>query len=133
MGYIEKLQKSSIPALVVEMFHASTKLHILHLTITGKGSFAAHKALQEIYEALISHADSIAEGYQGATMQILSYPEINLSVKMSSVEDAISYLKSLHDKITTVQKGVEFSEIVNDLDAVKSSINSAIYKLKFLS
>lgn len=133
MGYIEKIQKSSIPALVVEMFHASTKLHILHLTITGKGSFAAHKALQEIYEALISHADSIAEGYQGATMQILSYPEINLSVKISSVEDAISYLKSLHDKITTVQKGVEFSEIVNDLDAAKSSINSAIYKLKFLS
>jgi len=133
MGYIEKIQKSSIPALVVEMMHASNRLHILHLTVTGRGSFAAHKALQEIYEALVSHADSIAEGYQGATMQLLSYPDSSSPGKISSIEEAISYLKSLHDKITSIQKGVEFSEIVNDLDAVKSSINSAIYKLKFLS
>lgn len=133
MGYIEKLQKNSIPALVVEMMQASNRLHILHLTVVGRGSFAAHKALQEIYEALVGHADSIAEGYQGATMQIASYPEPSGPGKIGSIEEAISYLKSLHDKITTVQKGVEFSEIVNDLDTAKSSINSAIYKLKFLS
>jgi len=133
MGYIEKLQKSSVPTLVVEMMQASNRLHVLHLSVTGRGSFAAHKTLQEIYEALVSHADAIAEGYQGATMQIMSYPEPTGPSKLSSIEDAISYLKSLHGKITSAQKGIEFSEIVNDLDAAKSSINSAIYKLKFLS
>ena len=133
MGYLEKIQKGSIPGLVVEMMHASNRLHILHLTINGRGSYAGHKALQEIYEALVEHADTIAEGYQGATMQIPSYPDPTSPSKLSSVEDAINYLSSLSKKITATQKTVEFSEIVNDLDAVKSSINSAIYKLKFLS
>ena len=134
MGYIEKINgKDPIPALVVELFNASTKLHILHLTVSGRGSYAAHKALQEIYEGLIEHADSIAEGYQGATMEILNFPDLSSSGKLLSVNDAINYLNSLSKKITAVQKGVTFSEVVNDLDALKSAINSAVYKLKFLS
>ena len=140
MSYIEKMKsskKDSIPGLVVELMDAALKFHVLHLTITGPGSFAAHKALNELYDALPGHADDIAEGYQGATGEIPKYPaDMPPSVcapVMKTVKEAISYIEELHMKICRVQDGCEFSEIVNDLDTIKSTLNSAKYKLKFLS
>ena len=136
MGYIDKLketkQKTSIPGLVVEMLDASNKFHILHLTITGPGSFSAHKALGELYGALPGLADTIAEGYQGVTGEILNYPDTS-APKLKSVKDAISYIEELHGKITNAQESISYTEIINDLDAIKSALNSAKYKLKFLS
>lgn len=134
MSYIDKMKskKDSIPALAVELMDAATKIHILHLSVTGTGSYAAHKALNDLYDALPGHADSIAEGYQGATGKILEYPDVS-APRLDSVKDAIAYIDQLHAKITRVQDGCEFSEIVNDLDTIKSTLNSAKYKLKFLS
>jgi DNA-binding ferritin-like protein len=140
MNYIEKMKsskKDSIPALVVELMDAALKFHVLHLTITGPGSYAAHKALNELYDALPGHADDIAEGYQGATGEIPKYPAdmpANVCAPvMNTVKEAISYIDQLYAKIAKIQDGCEFSEIVNDLDTIKSTLNSAKYKLKFLS
>ena len=137
MSYINKMKdkaskKDSIPALAVELMDAATKVHILHLSVTGAGSYAAHKALNELYDALPGHADAIAEGYQGATGTIPDYPDVS-APRLGSVKDAINYIDQLHAKVTRVQDGCEFSEIVNDLDNIKSTLNSVKYKLKFLS
>jgi DNA-binding ferritin-like protein len=136
MSYIEKMKEAkkgpTIPELVVELMEASTKLHVLHLRVTGAGSYAAHKTLNELYDALPGHADTIAESYQGATGKILEYPEVTVK-PIKTVADAITYLQGLYSKIAAVQKECEFSEIVNDLDTIKSTINSGVYKLKFLS
>jgi DNA-binding ferritin-like protein len=137
MNYLNKLKEvkqkaGSIPALVVEMLDASNKFHILHLTVTGPGSYAAHKALNDLYDALPGLADGIAEGYQGVTGEILDYPEVS-APKLKSVKEAISYIEELHDKISKLQDTIPYTEIVNDLDAIKSTLNSAKYKLKFLA
>ena len=136
MSYLEKAKeakkKSGIPALVVELMDAATKFHILHLTVTGPGSYAAHKALNELYDALPGHADDIAEGYQGATGTILDYPDVS-APKLGSVKSAIAYIEELHNKISDIQDVCTYSEIINDLDAIKTTLNSAKYKLKFLS
>lgn len=142
MSYIEKAKgvmskKESIPNLVVELMDAALKFHILHLTVTGTGSYAAHKTLNDLYEALPDHADTIAEGFQGATGEIPKYPA-NMPPEvcapaMSSIKDAITYIDKLHSKVTRIQEQCMFSEIINDLDNIKSSLNSAKYKLKFLS
>lgn len=140
MSYIEKMKsskKESIPGLVVELMDAALKFHVLHLTVTGPGSFAAHKALNDLYDALPDHADTIAEGYQGRTGEIPKYPaDMPPSVcapAMFTVKEALSYIDELHMKICRIQESCEFSEIVNDLDTIKSTLNSAKYKLKFLS
>ncbi len=118
MGYLDKVKekKNSIPGLVVELMDAALKFHVLHLTIVGPGSFAAHKALNELYDALPGHADAIAEGYQGATGEIPKYPvDMPPSVcapAMFTVKDALSYIDELHAKINRVQDGCEFSEII---------------------
>ncbi len=135
MKYIDKMQKASkinVGSVVVEMLDAANKFHILHLTVTGPGSYSAHKALNELYESLPGQADTIAEGYQGVTGEILDYPEVS-APKLKSVKEAISYIEELHDKISKLQDTITYTEIVNDLDAIKSSLNSAKYKLKFLS
>ena len=140
MKYMDKIpskSKVTVPGLVVELMDAALKFHILHLTITGPGSFAAHKALNDLYDALPDHADTIAEGYQGATGEIPKYPADMPSYvcapEMTTVKEAISYIEELHSKISKLQESLPYSEIVNDLDTIKSTLNSAKYKLKFLS
>lgn len=116
---------------VCEIMNAATAFHKLHLKVSGPGSFAAHKALNELYDGLPGFADSIAEGYQGAAETILNYIECQPRV-LNSVEDAISYIRELYDMVCSLQDIMCYSEISNELDNVKSLLASTKYKLLFL-
>lgn len=131
----EPSKKSNVDSmtadLVEELMNASTSFHKLHLQVEGVGSFAAHKALNELYDALPDLADSIAEGYQGAAEKLLKYNDQG-PVILKSVKDAISYLRDITSMVDELQKVMPYSEIVNTLDTVKDAVNSAKYKLIFL-
>ncbi len=118
-------------ACVSELMNAGTSFHKLHLKITGTGSYAAHKALNELYDALPGHADDLAEGYQGASEKLLTYSEV-APRKLDTVEDALSYIRDITGMVNGLQAKMPYSEIVNSLDTVKDTLNSAKYKLKFL-
>jgi len=118
-------------ACVSELMNASTSFHKLHLKVTGVGSFSAHKALNDLYDALVDHADNLAEGYQGAAETLLKYNDVAPKT-LNTVEDGLDYIRMLIDMVTGLQSKMPYSEIVNELDTVKSSLNSAKYKLKFL-
>jgi DNA-binding ferritin-like protein len=118
-------------ACVSELMNAGTSFHKLHLKVTGVGSFSAHKALNELYDALPGHADDLAEGYQGAAEMLLSYSETSPRV-LNTVDDALSYIRDITSMVSNLQSKMPYSELVNDLDTVKSTLNSAKYKLKFL-
>lgn len=119
-------------ALVGDMLSASVSFHSLHLKVTGPGSYAAHKALGDFYEDIQEHADNIAEQYQGAREMLLNIPPVT-PIPLYSVDDAVQYLRDLSDKVNSLQKIMPFSEIGNQLDEVKSLIDSTKYKLLFLS
>lgn len=123
--------ESKVAACVSELMNAGTSFHKLHLKVTGLGSFAAHKALNEIYDAMPGHADDLAEGFQGAAEKLLEYEDVAPRV-LNSVQDALAYCRDLTQMVTSLQGIMPYSEIVNDLDLVKSSINSVKYKLLFL-
>ena len=137
MNYINKLAKvkekksSKVPDLVVEMLDAANKFHVLHLIVTGQSSYSQHKALNELYDALPGLADQVAESFQGATGEIPNYKFVS-APELNTVADALSYIDALRNKITDTQSSLPFSEIVNDLDTIKTALNSAYYKLKFL-
>jgi len=116
-------------ALAQDMLNAVTSLHRLHLKVTGLGSFAAHKGLD--YEAFGGHADDLVEGFQGAAEKILDLPNTAPS-ELNTVEEGLDFLRKMYDKICSLQSVMTYSEIVNDLDMVKSTINSIKYKLLFL-
>ena len=123
--------ESKTAACVSELMNAGTSLHKLHLKVTGMGSFAAHKALNEIYDAFPGHADDLAEGFQGAAEKLLEYEDVAPRV-LNTVQEGLAYLRELTQMVNSLQAIMPYSEIVNDLDNVKSSINSAKYKLLFL-
>lgn len=121
----------STAACVSELMNAAVSFHKLHLKITGIGSYAGHKALNELYDELPELADTVAEGFQGAAEKLLDYTDVAPRT-LNSVSEALSYLRELVSMVTTLQSKMPYSEIVNDLDNVKSTINSAKYKLNFL-
>ena len=122
---------SMVASCVSELMNAATSFHKLHLKVSGAGAYAAHKALNELYDALPGHADDLAEGYQGAAELILQYSEVSPRTLATPV-DALGYIRDITAMVTGLQAKVPYSEIVNALDTVKNTLNSAKYKLLFL-
>jgi hypothetical protein len=120
-----------VSSCVTELMNARTSFHKLHLKVTGEGSYAAHKALNKLYDALPDHADTLIEGYQGAAEKILSYKEVAPRT-LDTVADGVNYLRDIYAMVNKLQGMLPYSEIVNNLDLVKDSINSTKYKLLFL-
>lgn len=118
-------------ALIAHAQGMVTSMHQLHLKVSGPGSYAAHKALNEFYDAMPDLIDAVAEQYQGAREKLLDIPAPQ-SYKCSSVSEALSHLKDLYNEIQALQQIMPFSEIVNQLDEMKSLIASTKYKLMFL-
>jgi DNA-binding ferritin-like protein len=116
---------------ICELMNATISFHKLHLKVTGVGSFASHKALNELYDGLTGLTDSIAEGYQGAAETILNYPDC-CPRTLNTVDEAINYIRELYDMICSLQEIMCYSEISNELDNVKSLLSSTKYKLLFL-
>lgn len=136
---MQKLQRPSPMGPCTEtaamLAHAQgliTSIHQLHLKITGPGSFSAHKALNEFYDGMPGLVDAVAEQYQGAREKLLDFPAVS-PYKCGSVQEAISHMKELYTEVDQLQKIMPFSEVVNQLDEVKSLIASTKYKLMFLS
>jgi len=118
--------------LATEMMNAAISFHKLHLKVNGEGSYAAHIALGGFYEGLHDHADTLVEGYQGVSEKLLSYKDSPIRT-LDTVADAVGYLRDLYNTVNKLQGMMPYSEIVNNLDLVKDSINLTKYKLIFLS
>ena len=118
-------------ACATEMMNAAISFHRLHLKVTGDGSFAAHTALNPFYQGLHEHADTLVEGYQGVAEKILTYTDMPIRT-LDTVADGVGYLRDMYNIINKLQGMMPYSEIVNNLDLVKDSINSTKYKLLFL-
>lgn len=118
-------------ACATEMMNAAVSFHRLHLKVKGDGSYAAHKALGNFYEGLHDQADTLIEGYQGVTEKLLSYTDSPIR-SLETVSDAVAYLRDMYNVVNKLQAMMPYSEIVNNLDLVKDSINAAKYKLLFL-
>lgn len=119
-------------SFVMELMHSATRVHVAHLSVTGPGAYAAHKALNTFYDEVVEHADSIAEQYQGITEKILPYPDMVDIPVLKTTEQVIVYLRTLYEKANQLQAVMPYSEIVNQIDELKSLIDSTKYKLTFL-
>lgn len=117
--------------LIANLQAAQVSMHKLHLKVTGPGSYAAHKAIQDFYEGIPDLIDAVAEQYQGAREKLLDIPEASL--KCGSIGEALSHLKDLYNQTNELQKLMPFSEVTNQLDEIKSLIASTKYKLMFLA
>ena len=83
------------------------------------------------YDEIGDLADGIAESYQGLTEKLLNIPSTS-PTSFTTASECVSYLNSLYKKVDAVQSSCSYSEINNELDNVKTLINSTKYKLIFL-
>ena len=107
-------------------------LHAMHLKITGVGSYASHKALGSLYEALPDLTDSIAEAYQGyyGKLLTLKFETGNEYLSMKPVDYVAEILKHVE---SCKRKYQDNSMILNEIDVLVKELASTHYKLKFLS
>jgi DNA-binding ferritin-like protein len=126
-----KSEGPNMGSLISEFLEAVTSVHKAHLKITGPGSYAAHTAMGGFYDSIGDLADNIAESYQGATETLLDIPA-GKQASFTSAAECVNFLNGLYEKVNAMQKVCSHSEIINDLDNVKSLINSTKYKLIFL-
>lgn len=120
-----------VAACAMELMNARNSFHKLHLKVTGEGSYAAHIAIGDFYDGLPGHADTLVESYQGVSEKILECKDVACRT-LDTVADGVAYLRDIYAMINKLQGMLPYSEIVNNLDLVKDSVNSTKYKLLFL-
>lgn len=106
-------------------------LHVAHLRTT---SFAAHKALNGLYDSMLDHLDNYVEIMQAdGLLNIKSF-----TVNVVKPEDIVEYLEDDFMKSITEYKSelasdmTENGHIVNLLEDITSDVKHTLYKLKFL-
>ncbi len=125
---------SGAAGFISYLFTCRNIIHMLHLNRTGPGSFAAHVALNEYYDAVVPIIDSIAEtmqGYQGSVLT--GYKDFPLAEYENA--DPATYLREVRDYVREyryVAFPKDYSPIQNELDNLENLLNGTIYKLEQL-
>ena len=123
------------------MMQAST--HHMHLGITGAGSYAAHKALNEIYDMFPDWVDSIVEASQGVGYDIttmngsqvtFNLPECTAQAAIAMIEDFRGWIEDQMEMLDPEgeEDPDEFYWVENFMQEVLMESASVLYKLKKL-
>ena len=106
---------------------------VYHWTVKGDmGSHAAHLALQEYYEGIITFIDEMVEVYQGQYGLLEGYDIINTTD--SKTKDKIEYFTEIADFIKRERfNAISESDthIHNIVDEALALVYKTLYKLKF--
>lgn len=112
--------------LVVRLFHARTRAHILHLQTR---SYSEHKALNEFYDQIVGLADALAENMQGKA-GILAYDDIS---EPDWGRDSKVLLLSLSAWIQENRGDIsDATDVQNQIDEVMALISQTFYKIEML-
>ena len=114
-------------------FNSRTQAHEFHTKVTGPGSLAIHKALEDYYTEIPGLLDGIIEAYQGQ-FGLIDYKQVNGVDNDASKENIIKYFDNLIKFLDTKRKDpkLEVSWIQNELDNLTKLLYSTKYKLTYL-
>lgn len=105
------------------LLNAATQAHLLHLK---SKSYSEHKALEGLYTELPELVDSLVESFQGINGLVENYPPQTIAVS----SDALKFVEVLSQFVVNNRSSVgQESELQNQVDEIKSLIDSTRYKL----
>lgn len=119
---------STAPAeLAVRALHLGTFAHLQHFRTP---SYAAHKALEALYEALPDLVDTYVEQYQGTNGLIKTYPTWNPVMRPieGMAKDLVSWIDENRDDLTDGDISLD-----NAIADIRSALLQAMYRLNELS
>lgn len=129
----EKSSSVTIEQFIDCIMTMAVVFHKLHLQTKGQGSYAQHKALNEIYDALPDHADGLVESYQGYYGKLIeNYPSMDQLpyLKMTPLEAVSKLLIYVEDNRKVFGTN---SMLQNQVDELVKLVSEIKYKLTFLS
>lgn len=117
-----------------KLFSATAQIHIFHLQVNYSSSYAAHMALNGLYDSIPGKLDSLIETIQGKTEQIIKDYTLIQPENFVNIEQVLNYLRSLKNDLETyrVNLPTSWANIDNQIQTIIDDFESCIYKLKFL-
>ena len=123
---------SSTSKFFSKLFESREMAHIYHLTVKGEpGSHAAHTALGEYYDSILTFIDEMIEVYQGQYGIIEEYETID--TKETKTKDKLEYFSQLVEWVRKEKKcfNPEDTHLINIVDEIVALMYKTIYKLKY--
>lgn len=90
--------------------------------------YSEHKALNEFYDDMLEHVDTLIEAYMGVHGKVKGLK----SILDDKYPDAVSYLEALKKVAEDGKELLDKDELKSDLDTILSDIDSALYKIREL-
>lgn len=114
--------------LLGTLFQARNVAHILHWKTK---SFAAHLALGDLYDSLVTFADDLAEMYMGRHGTDFKI-DLNNSSDFDQ-EDAVNFIGQLDSKLESVKDSfAQEGFLINKFEEVQALVSQTKYKLENL-
>ena len=116
---------------VAHLFLAREMAHRAHLRTTGRGSFAAHEALGQFYDAVVPLADSFAEACQGEYRELLDIPLLDNEYEgeiVDVLEQIKAWIQDNQDEIVPRDQRA----LQNIIDDTVKLFQQTVFKLHFL-
>lgn len=123
------MNMTKVAEFIATLLHSAVCTHIMHFQVTGEGSYAKHKALNDYYDAIPDLVDTLVESMQGSYEIVTGYPT---SMDLSQFAP-LPYMELLQDYVRDSRSQLpDDSEIQNEVDTILNLINSTVYKLREL-
>jgi len=123
------MNMTKVAEFICTLLHSAVCTHIMHFQVTGEGSYAKHKALNDYYDAIPDLVDILVESMQGSYEIINGYPT---SMDLSQFAP-LPYMELLQDYVRDNRSNLpDDSEIQNEVDTILNLIHSTVYKLRDL-
>lgn len=114
---------------VLTLLNARTAAHVAHLSVSGVGADAAHRALAAFYDGIVVVADRFAEGYIGCEGTLIKFT--GSSFKME--KDPIKLVKDTKATIMTARSEcADYPFLQQILDDGIELCSVTLYKLTHL-
>jgi DNA-binding ferritin-like protein len=115
------------------LLHSQTQAHVFHLRVKGKGSYAAHKALQKYYESIDGVVDGLVEAYQGKG-ELVYFDTVDELDNNATIENIVKYFIKLIAVVDKLRKDKDLQDsfLQNEIDNVIMLLYSTKYKLENL-
>lgn len=111
---------------ILTLLHAATNAHILHWQSNRYGE---HIALGEFYSELPELVDQLTEALMGRYEMVPQFPLTYHGPNPDSLQELVTLKQYVDQERKSLPQD---SEIQNLVDEISASIDSTIYKLKFL-
>ena len=105
------------------LFELRDAAHVEHLKTR---SFAAHSALNTLYDDLLGLADGFVESYQG------KYGIIKIDIKPTQPDNFLAFLEEFAKYVESSREVFKDEWLKNQVDEISSLAYSTIYKLTYL-